>query len=137
MTPDSFSSSWARAYEDYKKKLDSFAYVEGEDNSPTSPRESLLNDARRITTGERNLSYGEPEDNSRRIGELWNVFLHNRTKPVDAPLEPYEVFIMMGLMKIARLMHDPSNYDSYLDAVGYLTVAWDAYSSAQEGDSSE
>lgn len=135
-------STWGQAYEDYKSRmaeqlLAMSSRKEGEQvsPSPTSPRESLLNDARRIVTGERNVAYGEPEDNSRRIGDLWNVFLQGRTKPPTEPLDPYEVFLMMALMKIARLMHDPSNYDSYLDAVGYITVAWDAYTSAQEGNS--
>lgn len=135
-------STWGQAYEDYKSRmaeqlLAMSSRKEGEQvsPSPTSPRESLLNDARRIVTGERNVAYGEPEDNSRRIGDLWNVFLQGRTKPPTEPLDPYEVFLMMGLMKIARLMHDPSNYDSYLDAVGYITVAWDAYTSAQGGNS--
>jgi len=140
---DSFNreSSWGKAYEEDKSRLVeqlmSMYHERGEGEQvsppPTPPRESLLNDARRIVTGERNLAYGEPEDNSRRIGDLWNVFLQGRTKPPTEPLDPYEVFLMMGLMKIARLMHDPSNYDSYLDAVGYITVAWDAYISAQEG----
>ena len=142
MLDSSSNSTWGQAYEDYKSRmaeqlLAMSSRKEGEQvsPSPTSPRESLLNDARRIVTGERNVAYGEPEDNSRRIGDLWNVFLQGRTKPPTEPLDPYEVFLMMALMKIARLMHDPSNYDSYLDAVGYITVAWDAYTSAQEGNS--
>lgn len=138
------NNTWSDAYKDYSRqrdimvnRLELYGYDgkgEGE-TSPPSPRETLLNEAKRIVTGERNKSYGEPEDNSRRIGDLWNVFLQGRTKPPTEPLDPYEVFLMMGLMKIARLMHDPSNYDSYLDAVGYITVAWDAYSAAK-GDSS-
>lgn len=129
-------STWGQAYQKNKALLEMHRKKkEGErvSPSPTSPREALLDDARRIVTGERNVAYGEPEDNSRRIGDLWNVFLQGRTKPPTEPLDPYEVFLMMGLMKIARLMHDPSNYDSYLDAVGYITVAWDAYTSSQEG----
>lgn len=134
MTQDSSSKAWESVYQDV---YDAFANrtPERAPSSLPSPRETLLDEAKRIVTGERNKSYGEPEDNSRRIAELWNAFLLHRTRPPTEPLEPYEVFLMMSLMKIARLMYDPSNYDSYLDAAAYVTVAWDAYSTAK-GDSS-
>lgn len=88
---------------------------------------NLLVHARELTSRDRAQAYDIPERNFARIAALWNVYLANREAGPYAPIQEYEVGIMMALMKIGRLQFDPSNYDSWVDAVGYLAVGWDAF----------
>jgi len=71
---------------------------------------------------DRGLNYGKPEDNFRRIAEMWNAHLRIRdlenasTRPV---LNSGDVAIMMILMKVARLENTPAHLDSWVDIAGY------------------
>lgn len=62
--------------------------------------------------GTRQENYGSPEDNFRRIADLWTDYLNRG-------IEPHDVAIMMILMKAARLMNNPSHLDSWIDIAGY------------------
>lgn len=133
-----FSSTWPEAYRNLVQRVSE--YRSGNSSGDTASnhsdvavpmaserrREAILDDARRIITGERNVSYGEPEDNLSRIAILWDAYLGNRKHGFLSGIGPEDVAIMMTLMKIARLQHDKTNYDSWLDAVGYMAVGWDA-----------
>lgn len=84
---------------------------------PKSIRKSILDDAEQCICSDRNVQYGEPEDNFKAIAELWSVYLG---KPISAN----DVGVMMALLKIARIKssHD-YKADSYIDAVGYIACA--------------
>lgn len=69
-----------------------------------------------VTTGERNLSYGKPENNFQRIANLWNGYFSSRK---EGEIQPHEVALLMILMKIARLINSPTHEDSIVDIVGY------------------
>lgn len=75
-------------------------------------RKECLDFATQIVSGERQKAYGSPEDNFRRISDLWSVYL-------GRPIEPHDVAAMMALMKIARLMNQPDHQDSWVDLAGY------------------
>lgn len=145
MMPDkSDSTIWMRSYGKMLGDLKAYGYdsvgggiktpaTRSESHSKTQ-RERLLDEAREIITQGRNRAYGEPEDNSSRIAEFWNAFLRTRKDADPTRLAPYEVFVLMTLMKIARIQYDPSNYDSYLDAAAYMAVAWDSYHARGENE---
>jgi len=82
-------------------------------------REHVLDEAKKCVLQDRNSTYGKPEDNFRRIAELWTAYLNIRPKDVGAPITPTDVAQMMGLMKIARLAHNPTHKDSWIDLIGY------------------
>lgn len=82
-------------------------------------REHVLDEAKKCVLQDRNSTYGKPEDNFRRIAELWTAYLNIRPKDVGAPITPTDVAQMMGLMKIARLAHNPTHKDSWTDLIGY------------------
>lgn len=74
--------------------------------------------------GDRGLNYGKPENNFKRIADLWNVHLINRyaessTAGELPTLDPHDVAMMMVLMKVARLENTPEHLDSWVDIAGY------------------
>jgi Domain of unknown function (DUF6378) len=83
-------------------------------------RENVLDEAKKCVLHDRNSTYGKPEDNFRRIAELWTAYLSIRPKDVGAPITPTDVAQMMLLMKVARLAHNPAHKDSWVDGIGYL-----------------
>jgi hypothetical protein len=83
----------------------------------------LLDDAKEIILGSRNRAYGEPEDNFARIAEVWNWYLVNKFD-FRGRLLDYDVALLMDLLKTARLLHDPTNEDSWKDKAGYVGCGW-------------
>lgn len=80
-------------------------------------REHVLDEAKKCVLKDRNSTYGKPEDNFRQIAKLWEAYDEIR-KP--GPETPTDVAIKMTLMKIARLAHNPTHKDSWIDGIGYL-----------------
>lgn len=77
----------------------------------------VLAEAQRIVTGARRAAYGSPEDNFRRISDLWNTHMVNTGRA--AVFQPRDVAILMILMKLARLAESPDHRDSIVDIMGY------------------
>lgn len=73
--------------------------------------ESVLQEAQRITRGDRNEAYGEPIDEHDRIAEYWSTFL-------GVPVTGEQVAMMMVLLKVARQGH-AYRRDSLVDIAGY------------------
>lgn len=77
-------------------------------------REKILDEAKKCVCGNREQDYGTPEDNFRKIGDLWSIYLDCNVK-IDA----YDVAVMMALLKISRLSNNPEHMDSWFDLAGY------------------
>ena len=77
----------------------------------------VIAEAQRIVTGARRAAYGPPENNFRRISDLWNAHLINTGRP--AVFQPRDVAAFMILMKMARLAETPDHRDSIVDIIGY------------------
>src|ERR1700678_2800727 len=83
--------------------------------------------------GDRALNYGAPEDNFKRIAELWTTwqqikgsyFPKNSYSPVD-------VAVMNILLKVARLANTPSHNDSWIDIAGYAACGADITRSGEQ-----
>jgi Domain of unknown function (DUF6378) len=95
-----------------------------------SPRQELLEEAIKITTSDRNKSYGNPEDNFTNIANLWNAYF--RAKLAQGKFGEDNIWVnnadvaqMMILMKIARLATNPGHRDSALDVAGYAACLAD------------
>ena len=73
---------------------------------------SLLDEAYKLVTGDRQQSYDHPARNFDRIARLWSVAL-------DKEITAEDVATCMILVKIARQLHAPKR-DNLVDAVGYL-----------------
>lgn len=93
-------------------KLDSEPSREPVEAPEPWTREKVLAEAKRCVCGERDQSYGGPEDSFRLIANLWTAYHGAEFTPVD-------VSIMMGLLKVARLASNPKHMDSWVDLAGY------------------
>lgn len=89
-------------------------------------RAGLLDEAKGYVTKDRNASYGEPEDNFSNIAEIWNAqgFRFGGGEGVR-PITSTDVALMMVGMKLARLKHNPTHHDSWVDAAGYVACGYD------------
>lgn len=81
-------------------------------------REQILREAEALICQERADSYGSAKDNFSRIARLWNAYLDE-----DNMILPFDVGVMMALLKIGRITVDKFNPDNYMDAAGYLALA--------------
>lgn len=93
----------------------------------TDSRAHVLTEAATCVLQNRNAAYGEPEDNFRRIADLWSAWLWGRgLLPRGTFLEPHDVAILMGLVKDARAIESPQVIDHYIDKAGYAACAYRA-----------
>lgn len=85
----------------------------GEYYETTPPQEpnDVLDIAARITRGDRQASYGPPDQDFRRTAEMWTAL-----KGVQ--FEPFEVAQFMIALKLSRLRHSKKR-DSVVDIAGY------------------
>ena len=83
--------------------------------------DKILQTAREILHS-REVVHGEKHLNVSNIARFWNAFLETRSN-VNAPLNKFEVCLMMTLLKIARTQSGAKNADDLLDAIGYLAMA--------------
>lgn len=79
-------------------------------------REEILADAAALVTGDREKTYGPPDENFARIATGWSVIL-------GIDVTPDQVALCMAWLKIARLVNDPEHRDSYVDGAAYMALA--------------
>lgn len=90
----------------------------------------ILEAAHRVINGERQDSYGNPEDSFATIAEFWDTYLQARLQqrgPEEIFIQPVDVAFMMVLLKIAREACSAGKIDNFVDAAGYLGIAADIF----------
>jgi hypothetical protein len=80
------------------------------------PVRDIYDQARHLTSTDRQAQYGAPEDNLGRIAALWSAYLG---KDLDA----HDVAVMMALVKVGRIASGVTVPDNYVDAVAYMGLA--------------
>ena len=88
---------------------------------------SSLSEAYKVINGDRQDSYGSPENSFEIIADFWRAYLRQRSKAEDGKvtLSALDVAHMMALFKIARMLGQSPHRDNYIDAQGYLAIAAD------------
>ena len=89
---------------------------DGEFVTPYTTRGEILDTAKALTEGDRNVMYGPPKDEYTRLAILWGAFL-------EVPLTAQQTAVMMALLKINRTVNAPAHMDSYVDGAAYLAIA--------------
>lgn len=74
--------------------------------------ETILAEAARITSADRNKTYGPPRDNHSRTAALWSAYL-------GVPITYRQVCWMNVLQKASRDVHKPGR-DNLVDGAGFL-----------------
>lgn len=119
--------------------LDEHLPIEAEDcQHPRTLRSEVLAEAQKITAKDRNASYGEPEDNFQNIANIWNAqgycfgsFMRGESA---RNLTAADVALMMAGMKLARLKHNPTHRDSWVDMAGYAACGYEVARRAEDRD---
>ena len=102
----------------------------------STERGQVLLDAHKIINGDRQQSYGNPEDTHGIIADLWNGYLRALNKVQNANgesrmantpprLHDKDVALMMVLFKIGRELNGAGCKDNMVDAAGYIALAAD------------
>lgn len=87
-------------------------------------RDEILKAAEEIVTKDRNVQYGEPENNFAVIAEYWSTYLSQHNGGRAVLLTPMDVALMMVLFKLGRLTTARAvTLDSFVDAAGYMACA--------------
>ena len=81
-------------------------------------RQECLDRASEIIHTDRNVEYGEPEDNFGDIASYWTTYLGKKLKE-DEQISAPDVAIMSALIKVSRLQQTPGHEDSWVDIAGY------------------
>lgn len=89
--------------------------TEKEEKKPTT-RKTILEAAEKCVCQDRLAEYGTPEESCGRIASLWSAY-----KGVD--FDPFDVAMMMVLLKVSRAKGNPTHTDSYVDLCGYGSIA--------------
>jgi len=79
-------------------------------------RGDILDEAKRLTESDRQEVYGSPLANHARIASFWTTYL-------EVEITPSQVAIMMGLVKVARLIQSAEHLDSFIDLAAYASIA--------------
>ena len=85
-------------------------------------RQTILDEAAKCVTSDRNTQYGEPEDSFRMIAELWGPYIRQKcvSAGADVCICAEEVAAMMALFKISRIATGQNKADNWIDGCGYL-----------------
>ena len=79
-------------------------------------RADILATASDYVTRDRAATHGDAESSFGQIAELWSTML--RVK-----VEPYQVLMLMDLLKTVRGWNNPGHLDSFVDKCGYSALA--------------
>ena len=79
---------------------------------------AITAEANEVVTETRD-SHGDAYENHKQIADLWSAFLGEE-------IEPYEVAIMMTMVKASRMQAGTLDKDHFRDIAGYADVAWDS-----------
>lgn len=81
-------------------------------------KETILEEAQRLTSNDRQELYGHPSDDFNRTAALINAWLGDR---LNVPLTAEDVIVCMVMVKLSRQRNMPKR-DNIVDAAGYLRL---------------
>ena len=87
-------------------------FFEGEEDTELEvPEDDVLVEALRLTSGDRQASYGPPDQDFRRTADMWTALFGHK-------FEPKDVALAMILLKTSRQIHQRKR-DNWVDIAGY------------------
>jgi hypothetical protein len=95
-------------------------------------RGTVLRDAMDTINGERQNTYGAPEDSFALIANFWNLYIWSKREQGQDSLESEDVAMLMVLFKVARELNQYKR-DNVVDAAGYLGIYADMQEASRDG----
>lgn len=83
-----------------------------------SEPESILQEAHRLTHGDRGAAYGLPHEDYGRVAQMFNALMAPKLK---APLTAHDMALAMCCVKLSRQVNSPKR-DNMVDLAGYAWV---------------
>lgn len=87
-------------------------------------RTEVLNEANNLINGDRNVDYGDPNDDFRKTAGMWDIYLKSVYEHRDHLL-PHDVAVLMSMLKLSRIAWSPERRDNWVDLAGYAACGWD------------
>lgn len=101
-------------------------------------RKEILDSAFKCVNGERDQTYGSPENNFQTIADFWNTYMdvvsHKVPDDEEWWLEPKDVAAMLSLLKIARIASGQPKNDNWIDLAGYAACGGEVQSKKEDAD---
>lgn len=98
-------------------------------------RAKILEEAGKAVLTDRNESYGEPEDNFRRIAEQWSLYFKQKYD-IEVKVTAEDVAWMLGDLKKVRA-YAGYKRDNYVDMVGYAACGGEVAAKAPAKEEKE
>lgn len=86
-------------------------------------REAVLEDAKKLITGDRNISYGPPTRDFQRSADMMTALFSDKLKDGER-FKASDVSWIITLVKASRAQHSPKR-DNYVDGAGYMGCGWE------------
>jgi hypothetical protein len=92
-----------------------------------SPRASMLAEASKLITGDRNNQYGPPTQDFDRTAALLNALGYHRTDAEDIvhDIVASDVALIVAQVKMSRIIHSRGKRDSWVDLAGYAACGYE------------
>jgi hypothetical protein len=81
-------------------------------------RQKLLEEATKLTMGDRNREYGPPVENMQHIADIFNAITGHKISAVD-------VTVLHMATKLARMRTSPTHRDSHVDLMAYAGIRYE------------
>lgn len=78
-------------------------------------RDEILDEAKRLTTGDRQADYGDASESFAKVGIVWEQI-------IGVPVSATQVALMMSALKIIRATESPAKADNWVDLAGYAAL---------------
>lgn len=99
-------------------------------------RGDILEEAKVLTEGDRNETYGDPEDNMCVFSGLVYAYITGRMASSFglSRLESFDGAVIAGLLKISRIAANPLHEDNYVDLAAYAAIAGECVKRGKPND---
>lgn len=95
--------------------------------------ESILQEAERLTNGDRQAQYGPPDQDFRRTADMWTAIWRHKLLPGES-FSTIDVAIAMILLKCSRQTHQQKR-DNWTDIAGYANCGQKCAEAIEESPS--
>lgn len=95
--------------------------MDASQESKESLRTKILLEANKLTSGDRDKTYGPPIDNLSTYADLCSAYL--AALPDPKKLDATDGSVLMILAKISRIPRNKLHRDNYVDGAAYMAIA--------------